>query len=351
MPSIKGVRTENEIDKESVKELYSRGHMYAVYGEYYRISHGYKMFKVPVNTVSTCPNWDGRLSTKGCIYCPSHARQFSHESLRSVMDDTLRNQLVEQINYHKKAGAGEKFLVYVAFGTNTYNEISELKRVYDILLEHEDVIGLSIGTRPDCLPQEVLDLLADYVEEGYEIWLEIGQQSPHFRTCELTNRQHGLAELLDVVHRAHARGILVVLFIILGLPYETPSMMRETARIVSVLGVDALKIYPLLVMENTQLEGLYREGWYRPLSRKEYIFLLAEFLENLSPYVLIQRISKDAGVERKIAPSWNTHRFLVGPEVEKALMLRGTKQGSKYKVGLDSEELIPLIKPSKTLRD
>jgi len=340
--SVKGMITERRIDYTVIDKMYSEGALYAKFGEYFRRSHGYKMFKVPVNTGFTCPNWDGRLSNRGCIYCPSFARQFSHESLRRVMNSDLRKQLYEQIEYHKETGAGEKFLVYAAFGTNTYKRISELRDIYDILLEHPDTIGLSIGTRPDCLPDEVLDLLAEYVNEGYEIWLEIGQQSFHYHTCELTNRQHGISEILSVIKKAHDRGILINIFIILGLPYETPSEMIETAKIISVIKADSIKIYPLLVMENTKLSEYYKIGKYRPLSRIEYIGLVADFLEHLDPYILIQRISKDAGVEKKNAPGWNTHRFLVGPEVEKALAIRGTKQGSKYKIGLDIDELIPL---------
>ncbi|MEA1924541.1 MAG: TIGR01212 family radical SAM protein [Candidatus Altiarchaeota archaeon] len=340
--SVKGVTTERKIDYDVIDGMFKDGFQYAAFGEYFRRSHGYKMFKVPANAEFTCPNWDSRLSSQGCIYCPSFARQFSHESMRRVMDSGLRKQMNEQIEYHKGTGAGEKFLVYLAFGTNTYKKISELEKIYDILLEHPDTMGLSVGTRPDCLPEEVLNLLEGYVESGYEIWVELGQQSMHYHTCEQTNRQHGICELLDVIGKVHDRGMLVNLFTILGLPYETPSEMIETARILSVVGADSVKIYPLLVMEKTRLAGYYRQGRYRPLSRTEYINLVADFLEHLSPKVLIQRISKDAGVEKKEAPEWNTHRFLVGPEIEKALSIRGTMQGSKHKIGLKLEELNPI---------
>ncbi len=339
---VKGVTTQRKIEYKVIDEMYSKGALYAKFGEYYRLSHGYKMFKVPVNAGFTCPNWDGRLSNKGCIYCPSFARQFSHESLRKVINSDLRKQLNEQIEYHKGTGAGERFLVYSAFGTNTYKDLRELRRIYDVLLEHPDTIGLSIGTRPDCLPDEVLDMLAEYVDEGYEIWVEIGQQSLHYHTCEYTNRQHGISEVLAVTEKAHDRGILVNLFIILGLPDETPSEMIENAKIASAIGTDSLKIYPLMVMENTRLAEQYMKGRYRPISRLEYLNLVADFLEHLNPHILVQRISKDAGVEKKNAPEWNTHRFLVGPGIEKVLAIRGTKQGSRYKIGLKADELIPL---------
>ncbi len=343
---VKGIPTERKIDRAVIDQMYEEGFLYAKYGAYARRTHGCKIFKVPMNAGFTCPNWDGRISKEGCIYCPDFARQFTYESFRCVISKDIRGQVVHQIDYYKKKGAGEKALVYVAFGTNTYAPVEDLRKIYDAALEHPDVIGLSIGTRPDCLPKEVLDLLAEYVKDGYEIWLEIGQQSPHYHTTESTYRGHGSAELLRVIRECHKRDILTMAFLIMGLPYETPSEMIETARIVSEAGTDALKLYPLLVMHNTRLSRDYRSGRYRPISMSEYASIIADFLEHLSPYVLIQRISKDCGLDGKIAPEWDTHRFLVGPRVEKILTLRGTKQGCKYKMGLSADELTPLKKAS-----
>lgn len=339
---IKGVVTEREIDKSVIDQMYGGGTLYAKYGAYARKTHGCKIFKVPMNAGFTCPNWDGRLSSKGCIYCPDFARQFTYESFRRVITLDIGEQVADQITYYKKKGAGEKALVYIAFGTNTYKSLDELKRIYDAALEHPDVIGLSIGTRPDCVPEEVLDLLGGYVKEGYEIWLELGQQSIHYHTEERANRQHGFAECIKTVREAHKRGIMTLVFLILGLPYETPAETIETARVISEIGTDAVKIYPLLVMKETRLAAEYETGRYRPISMTEYASLVADFLEHLSPHVLVQRISKDCGLDGKIVPGWDTHRFLVGPRVEKIMMIRGTMQGSKYKVGLDVEELEPL---------
>lgn len=339
---IKGVETEKKISRKAIEEMYSEGFLYAKYGDYARKTHNCNIFKVPMNAGFTCPNWDGRLSSRGCIYCPNLARQFTYDSFRRVIEIGLKEQVADQVDYYKKKGAGDKALVYIAFGTNTYLPVDELKKIFDEALDHPDVIGLSIGTRPDCLPDEVLDLLGGYVKEGYEIWVEIGQQSMHYHTGERVNRHHGVAESMRVIEEAHKRGILVLMFIIMGLPYETPSEMIETARVVSILGVDAVKLYPCLVMEDTQLAGEYESGKYRPVSMTEYASLITDFLEHLSPHVLVQRISKDCGLDGKIVPEWNTHRFLVGPRVEKLMMIRGTKQGSSYKLGLTAEELTPL---------
>jgi radical SAM superfamily enzyme len=117
----------------------------------------------------------------------------------------------------------------------------------------------------------------------------------------------------------------------------------ETARVVSEIKADAVKLYPCLVMKNTRLVVEYKKGSYRPISRREYIKTIVDFLEHVSPYVLIQRVSKDCGLDGKIVPSWNTHRFIIGPEIEKMLMLRGSRQGNKHKIGLTAEELVPLV--------
>lgn len=339
---INSFLTERRIDKKAIASMYRDGYVYAKYGEYVRRSHGYEIFKVPMNAEFTCPNWDGRLSSKGCIYCPNLAKQFTYESFRRVIGKDLKGQLYDQVEYYKNKGAGDKGLVYIAFGTNTYRPVDELKEIFDVALDHPDVIGLSIGTRPDCLPKEVMDLLGEYVSEGYEIWIELGQQSVHYHTVERINRQHGLAECISAIREARKRGILSLVFLIFGLPYETPMEVVETARVVSEMGADAVKLYPCLVMKNTRLAAEYAKGAYRPISKREYSKTIVDFLEHVSPDVLIQRVSKDCGLDGKVVPSWNTHRFIVGPEVEKLLSIYGSRQGAKYKVGLNANELVPL---------
>jgi len=339
---IKGVKTIRSVDPKLADGLYRDGLLYAKFGDYMTRSHGVEVFKVPFNASFTCPNWDGRLSSEGCVYCPVQARQFTYGSFRKVINKGLKGQVKHQVKHYQDVGAGDKALVYVAFGTNTYLPVKDLKKIFDTALDHPDVIGLSVGTRPDCLPDEVLDLLGSYVKKGFEVWLELGQQSVHYHTSERINRQHGLGELASAIERAHQRGILCVVFLIFGLPYETPSEMVETARVVSELKADAVKLYPLLVMKDTRLAKEYAQGLYRPISCTEYAVTIADFLEHLHPHVLVQRVSKDCGLDGKDAPLWNTHRFLVGPRVEKILQLRGTRQGSKYGVGLKAEELEPM---------
>ncbi len=330
------------VDRKIVDAMRKDKLPYISFGEYWRRKYGYKVFKIPLNAQFTCPNWDGRISDEGCIFCPSFARQFTYESFRDVMDMEVKEQVKHQVKHYKQMGAGDKALVYIAFGTNTYKPIKELKKLFDACLAHKDVIGLSIGTRPDCLPDEVFDLLGSYVKKGKQIWLEIGTQTVHYHTLERIQRRHGFAESIRVVQEAHKRGIPVIFFIIQGLPYETPSETIETARIISALGVDAVKLYPLVVMKDTLLAKQFKEGEYRPLGMDEYVALTADFLEYLSPYVLVQRLSKDCGLESKLAPDWNTYRLVIGPRVEKELKARGAKQGDKLRLTLEASELVPL---------
>jgi len=331
------------IDRKVVDGLYAEGLLYSAYGQYERKVHGYKVFKVPLNARFVCPNWDGRLSESGCIFCPSQAKQFTYQSFREVIDKGFTEQIRHNVEHYQKMGAGAKGLVYIAFGTNTYAPLDRLRQIFNETVNaHPDVIGFTVGTRPDCLPDEVLNLLAEYRKSGYEVWVEAGQQTVHQHTLRETNRQHGLAELIRATDECHERDIPILAFIILGMPGETHDEMMETARIISSIGVDAIKLYPLVVMKDTKLANMWHDGRYKSLGFDEYVNLVADFLEHLSPYVLIQRLSKDCGLEIKLAPEWNTYRNIVTPMVEKTLQDRGTRQGSKHKLTLTCDELVPL---------
>ncbi len=342
------MRIKQNVNKDVIDELYEEGYLYAAFGEYWRRTRGYKMFKIPVDADFLCPNWDGRLSNRGCTYCPGLGKEVGRPTFFEVQGKSVRAQLDHQIEYHRGKGVAEKFMAYFYPATNTYRRVTELEKLFEEAISHPDVIGLSIGTRPDCVPDEILDVLEGYTKRGYEVWIELGQQTYHYHTIEKINRRHGIAECIDATGRIKEHGIFVCDHIILGLPYETPGEMIETARILSVVGVDAVKIYPLLVMKGTRIAGEFYAGKYRPIAFTEYINLVCDFLENLSPYVLIQRLSKDCGLQLKLAPEWNTFRLNVSSRIEKELKRRGTKQGVRYKMGLGEVELFPLnggIKP------
>ncbi|WP_232452896.1 TIGR01212 family radical SAM protein [Methanopyrus sp. KOL6] len=331
------------VDERIVRELYEDGEKFVAFGAYYRREKGCKVMKAAVDAGFVCPNKDGRISSEGCLFCPKMGRTIITPNVDP--GKKLEEQAREQMEVFRERYGAEKFLVYFYPATNTYAPPDVLEELYNRALEMEDVIGLSIGTRPDCLPDDVLDILEGYVKEGYDVWLEIGVQSYHHRTLRRTRRGHGLTEVIDAIIRAKERGIRIVNHIIFGLPGETRDEMLETVRVLSVLGVEAVKLYPLVVLERTDLERMYYDRRYKPLSYREYIRLLADALERMAPTVLIQRLSKDrAPDEERIEPEWDLYRMRVISDVRKELARRESRQGKLYKVGLNAEELVPLVK-------
>ena len=317
------------IDKNIVDKIYSEGFPITQYGLYTKREKGYKTFKVAGDAGFSCPNKDGTIDTEGCIFCPKMGRVISVEYCN--VKYSLKEQIEHQIRRNKEKGI-EKFYVYFYPGTNTHASPEYLKELWDFALSFDDVLGISIGTRPDCLEDEKLDILENYVKEGYEIWIDLGIQTMHDKTLDFLNRKHSSDDVRRVLLECKKRGILVCGHIILGLPDESWDMMMETAKILSDLEIDALKIYPLVVVENTKLEEIYWKGEYKSLDEKQYIHLVADFLEHISKYVIIQRVSKDKVPEEiKISPEWSLKRLRILNEVSKLLDKRKTKQGSKYK--------------------
>ncbi|AEF96901.1 TIGR01212 family radical SAM protein [Methanotorris igneus] len=314
------------IDKSIIDEMYREGYRVAQYGIYTKKSKPYKTFKIPVDAGFSCPNKNN--DDSGCIFCPKMGRPIAVKYCN--IKYPLKEQIEMQMKKQKSKGI-EKFYIYFYPGTNTYADLETLKELWDLALSYDDVIGLSIGTRPDCLEKEKLDILEEYVKEGYEIWIDLGIQTMHQKTLELLNRKHNVSDTIRAIKECKKRNILVCGHVILGLPNETWSEMMETARILSILEVDALKIYPLVVVKNTKLEEMYWRGEYRALDEKQYINLVCDFLEHLSPYVLIQRISKDKVPEDiKVSPEWSLSRLRILNEVNKELERRNSRQGAKY---------------------
>ncbi|MDK2789689.1 MAG: uncharacterized protein PWP15_196 [Methanothermococcus sp.] len=318
----------HNIDKSIIDSIYSEGFPIAQYGIYSKKAKPYRTFKIPVDAGFSCPNKDGTLDKNGCIFCPKMGRPISVKYCDSKY--SLKEQIEVQMERQKNKGI-EKFYIYFYPGTNTYGDVEKLKELWDFALSYDDVIGLSIGTRPDCLEKEKLDILGDYVKKGYEIWLDLGIQTIHQKTLEFLNRKHSTSDIINAIKECKKRGILVCGHIILGLPNESWSEMMETAKVLSALKIDALKIYPLVVVKNTKLEELYWKGEYKTVDEKQYVSLVCDFLEHLSPYVLIQRVSKDkVPDEIKVSPEWVLSRLKILNEISNELKRRKSRQGSKY---------------------
>lgn len=285
---------------------------------------GCRVHRISVDAGFTCPNRDGSAGTSGCIYCGGKGSG-AHGILpgASITEQIEAGREVMVRKYKAK-----RFLAYFQAYSNTYAPPHILRRLYDEALAVEDVVGLIVGTRPDCLPPQTLDLLAEYAVGTY-FWLELGLQSPLDRTLTLLRRGHDFAAFRSAVRACTERGIRVCAHIILGLPGESRDEMLDTARVLNGLGIHGVKIHLLHVMKDTPLAEMYRRGEAPLLERDEYVGLVCDFLERLRPEISIQRLTGDGGHDHLLAPFWSLRKFEVLNAIDCELERRGARQGSR----------------------
>lgn len=272
---------------------------YRDYNSYLRELFGCRVQKITLDAGLTCPNRDGTLSTGGCTYCNERGSGTG----ASQQSQSITEQLKKGKDYLKRRYKATKFLGYFQSFTNTYAPLSTLKSLYEEALSDPDVVGLTIGTRPDCVSEEVLEYLEGRSRE-HLIWLEYGLQSAHDVTLRRINRGHDVAAFVDAVQHTRARKIPICVHVILGLPGEDREMMLETARFLAGQDIQALKIHLLYVVRGTVLEEWYVKGDYRCLSREEYVAVAGQFLSLLPPRFIIQRVTGDPHPEELVAPLW-----------------------------------------------
>jgi radical SAM protein (TIGR01212 family) len=289
---------------------------------YFRSLYGGRVHKITVDAGFTCPNRDGTLSRSGCIYC--NARGSGTGQHRRGL--SVRQQLMRSRAPVIKRFKTERFLAYFQAFTNTYAPVEQLKRVYDEALSVEGVVGLAVGTRPDCVDPEKIDLLAGYTDK-YLIWLEYGLQSVHDETLERINRGHDFAAFQHAVEIARGRGIRICAHLILGLPGETPAMMRRSAEVVGQMGLDGIKLHLLYVVKGTALDTLYRRGQYRCLERDTYVDLVCDVLERLPQNLVIQRLTGDPHPAELRAPRWALDKKAAMTAIMQRLEARDSWQG------------------------
>jgi hypothetical protein len=264
---------------------------------------GCRVQKITVDAGLTCPNRDGSLSTGGCIYCNERGSgSGAHARNLSITDQLLRGKAWLSRRYKAK-----KFIAYFQSFSNTYAPPERLEQLYNEALAVPDVVGLSIGTRPDCVDAKVIDLLASYTPR-HLVWVEYGLQSAHDETLRRINRGHTVSCFRQAVAATQGRGIRICAHVILGLPGETADHMMETARLLSELGIDGVKIHLLYVVRGTRLEAIYRGGEYHCLGQEEYARLVCRFIERLPPGMVIHRLTGDPHPEELVAPLWALDR-------------------------------------------
>ena len=298
---------------------------YNDFNTYLRSLFGCRVQKISVDAGLSCPNRDGRVSAGGCIFCNARGSGTgAHTRGLTITDQLLQGKKSLARRYKAK-----KFLAYFQSFSNTYAPIDKLQKLYDEALAVEDIVGLSIGTRPDCVDLPVLELLQDYARH-HLIWIEYGLQSASDKTLELINRGHDVQCFKDAVRATLNRGIKICAHVILGLPGETRSDILQTARTISDLGIDGVKLHLLYVVKGTALEALYRQGDYRCLEQQAYIDLVCDFLERIPPEMVIQRLTGDPHPEELVAPQWALNKSETLQKINEALEIRDTWQGKFY---------------------
>ncbi|KAB0671980.1 TIGR01212 family radical SAM protein [Oryzomonas sagensis] len=286
---------------------------------------GCKVQRISVDAGFTCPNRDGTLDRAGCIFCGgSGSGAYSIRPELSVAAQVEDGKEVMRRKYR-----AEKFIAYFQAYSNTYAPVEHLQALFDEALSVPGVVGIIAATRPDCLPDPVLDFLARLGEQTY-FWLELGLQSIHDKSLALINRRHDYACFVDALERAKARGIRVCAHVILGLPGESREEMLAMAGELNRRGVDGVKLHLLHVMKGTRLAEMYGRGEVALLDRDGYAGLVCDFLELLDPTVLIHRLTGDGGRDNLVAPLWSLNKFEVLNLIDAELERRDSRQGMRF---------------------
>ena len=293
---------------------------------FYKNKFNSKVFKVSLNAGFTCPNRDGKVGYGGCIYCSLSG---SGDFAGNPKDD-----LIKQFNDVKeimlKKWDTSKYIGYFQANTNTYASLDVLKEKYETILSLDNVVGLSIATRPDSITDECLDYLEELSKRTY-LTIELGLQTIHEKTSILINRCHSLECFEQMVRKLRDRNINVVVHIINGLPYETKEMMIETVKYLNNLDIQGIKIHMLHIIKNTKLEELYNKEHFHVLTKEEYVDIVCDQLEYLREEIVINRITGDPVKDDLIEPNWLIKKFCVLNEIDKELVRRDSYQGKKIK--------------------
>ncbi len=289
---------------------------------FYKHKFNSKVFKVSLNAGLSCPNIDGKVGKGGCIYCSNSG---SGEFAGNKNDDII-TQFNEIKKMMLKKWPNAKYIGYFQAHTNTYAPVETLKKLYEPILQQENVVGLNIATRPDAISDECLKYLEELNKKTY-LTIELGLQTIHKKTTKIINRCHTLECFENMVKKLREKNINVVVHIINGLPYETKEDMIKTAKYLNTLDIQGIKIHMLSVIKNTKLEKLYQLKPFHILTEEEYIDIVINQLENLSPEIVINRITGDPKLDDLIQPTWLVKKFCVLNNIDKEMVKRNTYQG------------------------
>lgn len=287
---------------------------------------GCRVQRVALDAGFTCPNRDGSLGVGGCAFCGERGSA----ATGTLSGHALVDQIAHSKEYLRTKFRAEKFLAYFQAYTNTYAPIEELEMLYRSALSDPDIVGMLVGTRPDCLPEEVVALLQSMAKQTY-LWVELGMQSMHDQTLLRINRGHTHAITVSAIDRLQQAGIRVCLHLILGLPGESHDMMMQSVREVTRLGVAGVKLHHLHVTRGSQFEKDYLAGELNLMDRETYVSTVVDAIELLDPSIVVHRVMGD-GRKDLIAPDWSRRKLEVLNMIEAELIRRGSRQGSRLPV-------------------
>ncbi|PMP97735.1 MAG: TIGR01212 family radical SAM protein [Thermodesulfobacterium geofontis] len=299
--------------------------LYYTLNEFLKEKFGEKVKKIPLDAGLTCPNRDGTKGLGGCIYCDSKGSGTGFFKEGKSLEEQVKFFL--EIFKRKKFN---KFIAYFQSFSNTYAPVEKLKELYDIVFIDPSIVGLAIGTRPDCIDEKNVDLLKTYQEKGYYLWVELGLQSIFNKTLELINRGHTFEDFLEAYSLLKENNIPVVVHIIFGLPEETKEMMMETVKTLAKLKVDGIKFHALYIPKGSKMEEIYLKGEYKPLEMEEYVELVAYALTYLPPSTVVHRVCSEAKEEDILAPLWITKKMEVINLLRKVMSEKELYQGKNY---------------------
>ena len=296
---------------------------YYAFNEYLRGKFGCRVQKITIDAGLSCPNRDGSIATGGCIYCNQRGSGTgAFEKGLSISRQLETGKAALSRRYKAK-----KFIAYFQSYSNTYAPLEKLKKMYDEALSVQDIVGLSIGTRPDCINEPVLDLLQNLAKKRL-IWVEYGLQSANDNTLKLINRGHNVRCFTDAVAATQNRGIKICAHVILGLPGENRQDLHNTAETLTKSGVDGVKLHLLYVVRGTEMEEMYNQGGYRCMEQEEYVESVCDFLERIPSGIVIQRLTGDPHPEELAAPRWSLQKRETLAMIDETLNRRNSRQGS-----------------------
>jgi radical SAM protein (TIGR01212 family) len=312
-------------DSTSMPAQFGPNRRYYAFSRFLRERFGTKVWRVSVDGGFTCPNADGTVAVGGCVYCDNRSFSPSRRQPRVPIREQVRRGIAR---LEHRYGANQ-FLAYFQAATNTYAPVEKLRRLYDEALENPQIVGLAIGTRPDCVPEPVLQLVESYARDRY-VCLELGLQTIHDRSLVWMNRGHDHACFMEAISRCQDRGFELCAHIILGLPGETRADMLATVDAVAALPIQGVKVHNLHVVRHTPLETMYAAGQVRMFEFDEYVELACDVLERLSPSIVIHRLSGEAPPDYLVAPTWCLNKPGLLRAIDGEMARRDSWQGKHF---------------------